>query len=337
MSGDDSGKSSDLLCKKIMKSRNIKESSCKTYMSALRKLRNKINPGYENELSDTYFLQNYKKVMAIIDDEKKLTSKKNKLTAVLVALNTDKPKNTELIDKYGNKLKELTDEYMTFLNSQQKTETQKKNWISYDELITVVNKVYKEVKHRGINKIKKGDVISNKHFDLLQQYVILRTYITFPLRNDFADMKIYKAADFRKLTKDEKTKGNFLILLSNNKKQFRLNQYKNSRFLGSKKLDVQSPLNRTINIWLKVNTSGYYLVKTDRKRPMSPNDITKFLNKIFMKYTKKRIAASMIRHIVITNLLKDEKTIKEKEEQAKKIENMFLHSKSMNDHYRKID
>jgi hypothetical protein len=337
MSKDDEAKTPNLLCKRIMKSRNIKETSCNTYMSALNKIRKKIIPDADDYIKNTNFLKDYKKVMVVIDSEKKLTSKKNKLTAVIVALSSDKPKNQTLIDRYSDTLKKYSDNYMAFLKTQKKTETQKQNWITYDELIGVANKLLKEVKHREINKMKSDADISNKNFDVLQEYLILRTYITFPLRNDFADMKILKATEFKKLSKEDKVKKNYLLLFSNNKKQFRLNQYKNSRFLGSKKLNVPAPLNRVINLWLRFNSSGYYLVRTDRKTPMTPNHITKFLNKIFQKYTQKKISTSMIRHIVISNLLKDEKTIAQKEEEAKKIENTFLHSNKINQLYRKVD
>lgn len=324
------------LCDRIKQTRKIKEASCLTYMSSLQKIRKKIN-GKTGTINNTLFLQDFKKVMDVINQENKLTSKKNKLTAVIVALTSDKDKNEKLIDKFGNELKSLSDKYMTFLKTQTKTETQKQNWIDYNDLIIIVNKVMKEVKHLEISKKKESDILSNKEFDTLQQYLILRTYLSFPLRNDFADMKIIKHTDFKKLNKDNKDKYNSLVL-NKNKKQFHINQFKNKKYIGSKILDVPSSLSRIINLWLRFNKSGFYLVKKNRTTPMNPNSITKFLNKIFLKYTKnKKISTSMLRHIIISNHLKNEKTIKEKEQDAKDIENTFFHSKKINDLYRKVD
>lgn len=329
----------ETLCDRIKKTRNIKNASCNTYMSALKKIRKKIitDKPLNGEIMDTDFLQDYDKVMKVVNEEKKITSKKNKLTAILVALNADNPKNTKLIDKYGNDLKSLSEKYLSFLKTQKKTETQEKNWIEYKDLIKIINKVMRQVKEKELTKKKEGDELSNKEFDLLQQYVILRTYIEFPLRNDFADMRVMKNEDFEKLPKNETEKNNYLVVYSNTKKEFHINQFKNQKYIGSKVLNIPSPLNRVINLWLKHNKSGYYLVKTDRKTPMSPNGITKFLNKIFLKYTGKKISTSMIRHIVISKTLKGEKTIKQKEEEAKKIENKFFHSKNVNQLYRKVD
>ena len=239
-----------------------------------------------------------------------------------------------MIDKYGKQLKELGEKYMAFLKQQSKTETQRKNWLSYNELINVVNKIMSEVKHREITKKTE---LSNKDFDVLQQLLILRTYVAFPLRNDFADMKILTQKEFKEMTEEAQDGKNYLIIKPNNKKQFHINQFKNSKFIGSKILDVPTKLNRVINLWLKHNDSGYYLVKSDKTSPMNPNGITKFLNKIFLKYTSKKISTSMIRHIVISHLLKDEPTIADKEIEKKKIEDTFLHSKEINDLYRKVD
>ena len=318
----------------IKKSRNIKASSLNTYLSALKTLKKKIEPDAQVVLNNTKFLQDFDKVMDVINKENKITSKKNKLTAVLVALNSDNPKNQDLVDKFGKELKDLGEKYLAFLKQQTKTEAQKNNWLDYDELIKVINKIMSEVKFREITKKKE---LSNKEFDVLQQLLILRTYIAFPLRNDFADMKILSSKDFKAMDKDKQDENNYLILRSNNKKQFHINQFKNKKFLGSKILDIPTKLNRVINLWLKHNDSGWYLVKNDRKTPMNPNGITKYLNKIFLKHSKKKISTSMIRHIVISHLLKDEPTLKQKEEEKNKIENTFLHSKEINDLYRKVD
>jgi hypothetical protein len=319
----------------IQKARDIKKSSLNTYISALKTLKKKIEPDKPVLLNDTKFLQDFNKVMAVINKESKITSKKNKLTAILVALTSDKPPNQPIIDKFGKELKDLGEKYLTFLKQQTKTGTQKKNWLNYDELLKVVNKIMAEVKFRKITTNKKE--LSNKEFDLLQQLLILRTYIAFPLRNDFADMKVLTLKEFKALNKDKQDENNYLILKPNNKKQFHINQFKNKKFIGSKILEVPPKLNRVINLWLKHNESGWYLVKCDRKKPMNPNGITKYLNKIFLKHTGKKISTSMIRHIVISHILKDKPTIAEKEEDKKEIENKFLHSKALNDLYRKID
>jgi hypothetical protein len=329
---------SDNIESRIRKTRTLKESSIKTYISSLKNLNKKLKPteNFKN-LNNTDFLRDYDEVMKIIDKEEKLTSKKNRLTAVLVALNSDENQSDEhlkLISRYTAILKEYGETYIEFLKTQQKTKTQQENWITYDELIGVVNQIMQNIKH---SKINSKTTLTKQEFDLLQQLVILRTYLFFPLRNDFAMMKILKNKDYKELIDFERDNANFLVLKTGNKKEFKINQYKTQKHLGNKSLIVPSKLNRVINLWLKHNTSGWFLVKSDRNTPMTPNGITKFLNKIFRKYSGKKISTSMLRHIQISHLLRDDPTILENETEERLLENTFLHSKSMNQLYRKLD
>lgn len=312
----------------IQSSRNIKPASLNTYLSALHKIQ-KIITGEKTTLSNTLFLQDYDKIMKIIDGEDKITTKKNRLTAIIVALSSDKDKNDVLIKKFSDKLKKLGDEYVFFLRQQKKTPTQENNWIDYNDLIKIINQITNKIK---LNKVYKSEnnKLSNKDFDALQQLVIVRTYLTFPLRNDFANMPII---DENNLSKLKDKSNNYLVLLSDNKKQFHINQFKNQKSFGSKIFDIPTKLNKIINLWLKFNKSGYFLVISNKTNPMNPNNITKYLNKIFKQYANgKKISTSLLRHIIISHLLKDEKTIKEKEE----FKNKFLHSENMNQLYRKI-
>jgi hypothetical protein len=146
-------------------------------------------------------------------------------------------------------------------------------------------------------------------------------------------MKIISGEDYVKLKENNK---NYLVVFKKNKKQFILNDFKNKQKIGKKQLDITPSLNKVINIWLKFNKSGWYLVKKDRTTPMNPNNITKYLNKIFMSNTGKKIGSSLIRHIVISKISENDPTIAEEEEKEKAIENKFLHSKEMNKLYRKI-
>jgi hypothetical protein len=310
----------------IKKSRKgIKDNTIRTYTLTLKKLKKELG-NKDNECYD--FLDEYDKVIKHIENNK-ITTQKNKLTAIIVLLKSNENPNKKLIEKYSTKLDELNKKYMDFLKTQEKTETQKKNWLEYADLVKLTNKLMLKVKAEGI---KNKSELDKKEFDLLKQLVVLKTYMTYPLRNDFADMKIIKKKDL----KNEDKNKNYLVL-DGNKKEFHINAYKNKDRLGSRIYKVDNKLNRVINLWLKHNKSGYYLPQNDKKTPMNPNNLTKFLNKIFKKEFNKSISTSMIRHITISHLLKDKKTLKEQEKENKEIENKFLHSKGINDLYRKVD
>jgi len=312
----------------ILSRPDIKQSSLNTYLTSLKNLHRMLDN--KIDLDDTKFIQDYDKVINVIDKEK-ITTKKNRITSILVALGSDEKKDNNLIDKYQKKLKELTDEYNIFLKSQKKTDNQEKNWLTHNELNQVFNEIMTDVKKQKINKKQE---LNDKEFNLLQELLILRTYLDYPLRNDFADMKIIRSDEYKKLKDNDEN--NYLVILSK-KKIFILNDFKNKKFIGKKIINITSSLNKIINIMLKHNKSGYYLVKKDRKSPMSPNGITKYLNKIFLKRSGKKISTSMIRHIVISKLNENEPTILEQEQKDNDIENKFLHSANINKLYRKID
>jgi hypothetical protein len=121
------------LCKLMLDKRGIRESSCATYISALKKIYTAT--GVEDEIKNWDWLEDYSKVMKAIERQEKLTSKKNKLTAVIVALSVQEKKNDKVIERYQKKLQKWNDEYTDELEKQKKTETQKANWLDYDELV----------------------------------------------------------------------------------------------------------------------------------------------------------------------------------------------------------
>jgi hypothetical protein len=195
--------------------------------------------------------------------------------------------------------------------------------------------VYKEL----FNLIKKNNLFSkneltDKEFMLVQELILLKSHIDFPVRNDFADMKIITEEECKKL-KDDDT-NNYLCIQKDNMK-FILNDYKNRKRLGKKEIEINKNLVKLIKKWVKINKSGYFLVKKDRKTPLTSNQITKTFNRLFIKRTGKLISTSMIRHIIISHLTKNEPTILEEQKKQKETEEKYLHSNEVNKLYRKID
>jgi hypothetical protein len=335
-------KKKDCLETRIMNSRNIAKSSLKQYLASLKKLRENMNMGKTKDLNSCKFLYSFSGVMSAVEKEKKLTMRKNRLTAVLVALGAEKRKTKKvekLIKRYGEELKSYNEIYDERLKKQKKSKNQEKNWLEYSDLVKVSNDMLKEIKEKGLIKLKpKTRRISDAEFRLLQRYVLLRVYLEFPLRNDFSEMEVLTEKEFKDLNSKDKEITNLLVISKSPKlSKFHINNYKTKKFLGSKKYNIPKKLMKLIKILLRWNTSGFLFVKADREEPLSSNNITQNLNAIFKKYAKgKKISTSMIRHITISHTLKDTPTIAEKEEEEKKIEKKYLHSAKMNELYRKI-
>lgn len=317
-----------------LKRPNICDNTVKAYDKQITKMNSDL--GGKGIPKNTKFLHNFDKVDKYIDGHDKITTKKNKLTAIIVAIDADKKfKNKEeLKDKYQKKLKGLNDEYNDFLKLQVKTATQKKNWIEYDELVNVANDLVKKV--RGF---KTKDKLEKHEFESLQNAVLLKTHVEFPIRNDLSEVKIIEFEKYEKLNEKEQNNHNWLIKYPKNKMVFVLNNFKNSKKIGTKKFDVPKNLVNLYKLWFKFNTSEYFLVsKRDRTLPINGNTQTKYFNSLFYKYyPDKNISSSLIRHIVISHFSEDQPTIADLEKKAQEIENRYLHSASMNAKYRKID
>jgi len=314
---------------KIRKSRkDIKETSLDSYTNTLRKIKKDLDDKSDYDCMDIF--ENFSKVKDYLE-KYKITTRKNKITAIIVWLKAQDEEDKNLIQKYLDLLDELNGTYNEYLNSNEKSDTQKKNWIEYNELVKFADKLAKKVKIEGIRTKEK---IDRHEFKLLQDLVILRTYLEYPLRNDFADMKVVT----KKEVADMPDNKNYLVLDGKSKMEFHINEYKNRERLGRRIYKIPKSLNTLYKIWLKHNKSGWFLVQvSNRETPLSPNNLTKYMNSMFKKEFGKNISTSMIRHITISELNKDKPTLKEIQEENKVVEDKFLHSKKMNDMYRKVD
>lgn len=316
----------------IQKSRpTLKKNSLNLYLTSLRSLYKRLFGDDGNEELSTTFLKDKKIIMKDIETHC-INSKKNILTAILVALSSESKRDESLIDFYQLKLKELSEKYNNFLEMQEKTETQKKNWIEYDMFISVINELLEKIKKANFLKKPK---LTRPEYVLFQKYVILSFYQVFPMRNDIADMKILNKSQYDDLDKDEKKQNNYFVKENNTFKIY-LNAFKNVSRLGVKTFDIPEKLSKIVKVWLKYNKSGYLFTLGNGRDPLSPNGVTKLLNSIFMKSFNKKISSSMLRHISISEKLKNEPTLLEKKKEEQKTEDVYMHSAGMNEKYRKI-
>jgi integrase len=172
----------------------------------------------------------------------------------------------------------------------QKTETQKENWISWDDVKTKFDELKK------LNKFPK--TIGENCYNNLLETVILGLYVlTAPRRNkDYIHMK------FSKDGKNLDDKFNWLDL---KKKQFVFNNYKTKKSYGQQILSVHDELLSLLKKFIKYNRNAdnFLLAKFNGDRLASDNSITRKLNKIF----NKNISSSMLRHIYLSDKYKDVK------------------------------
>lgn len=276
---------------------NIRDSSLNMYLNNLKKVNKEL--GNDN-LYEIQTLENKDDITKLLKD-KKDTTKKNYLASFIVLLMSDEEKYKKLIDEYRLEMELLAQKIDKFNKSQEKTDSQKKNWSTIEELQKIVNEYKKEIERKGLFK---ETALTKKEFNLVQKYVVGMLYIgdpknNAPLRADYNDMKIIHISDYNKLS-EEDLKKNYLVIRSKNKKFFSLGEYKTEGKYGLKIIPLGSKLNTVMNKWLKINKSGFLLLNSSSK-PMTPNQLTKFVVRVF-KPSKKEIGINILRHIVISEL-----------------------------------
>jgi hypothetical protein len=276
-----------------LKEKGLSEGSINLYLRNLKKLNN--NKDYQS-LS---FLTNSKTIFDKIKDLKDNTQRQY-LISIVSSLKVMGEKYQPLYKKYFklmmniyNKIKEKPTEEMT--------ETQKKNWINWDDVM----KIYKEMGDKlKVNKVR----ITEEQYNDLLNYVILSLYVLIPPRRNLDWMKMMITFN----SNDEDKKYNYLDVV---KKQFIFNVFKTSKKDGSLIVDIPENLMSVLNMFLKYhplnkklkkNVNIPFLVDYEGKPINKVNSLTRLLNKIFGK----KIGASMLRHSYLSskygNLLKEQ-------------------------------
>jgi len=307
---------------------NLKESSINLYITNLKKIYREIECNGRKEqicnFDNLNFLNDYERVMQTLEDENANT-KKNRLIAIVVSLQATKA-NPKLIEKYTKEMIELAEQSNEKYKKQEKTEKQKENWVDYEDLVNLANEMLARLKN---NSILSKDELTRAEYNLLQEYILIRFYLSFPLRNDLADVKVISDKS------EDNKKDNFLFVDGDNISLL-LNDYKTVKTFGPQEYNIDKKFSKIIRIFLKHNKSGFFITKSNRTEAITPNGITKLLNRLFKRELNKTISTSMIRHITATYDRKNDKTLAELEELKKKVQKKYLHSDDTNQLYRKV-
>lgn len=298
----------------ILKIRKIKENSLKAYMIILKKLN-------DNKVVDNLdFLLKKDNVMKLID-EKALTTRRNYLGAILVALPIV-PESEEVLDFYKEKLSKVNEQYSDKIATHEKSESQEKNWSSLEELRDVYLEYKKQIKK---DKYLQKEKLDSKEFNYLTNYLIVSLYTLMPpIRLDYIMKVIDKESD-------DDDKHNFLLNKSRNTKMFIINEYKSSKSYGKIKLKIPSELNSIINLYLKFHKDKDNFILNSRGSGVTANNLGKMITNAFSKYINKKITLNLLRHIYIS-----ENVTLAKDSDDSKLANKMQHSTSTQQKYIKV-
>jgi len=261
---------------------NLSAGSLTTYTSILKNLFSKLNDGSKD--FDVKFFDNYK---MILEHLKEVEPKKRKtiLSALVVICPDDICEHYRSIMMNDIKVSKSID------IEQKKTEKQKENWITQDEIREKYDKMYKQLEPLFL--VRKIDA---KSLTELQDLVLLAltSGIYIPPRRslDWTDMMV------RGYDKSKESKENYMI-----KNKFYFNRYKTDKTYGLETIDIPLPLQNLLKKYISyLPTTQKYLFVNRVGEKINSVRVTQALNKIF---DGKRISVNMLRHSFISHKYKD--------------------------------
>lgn len=259
---------------------NLSASSVRTYNSIIKNLSKKL----DIEINDYEDVE--KHIKHIQDDLKELEPRKRKtIYASLVALFDRDEKHNKTLDKIRAS---MLDDIKTAEDDDEKlemSETQKENWLNYDDILDKYKELEKQTK--PLLSLTK---LTPQQFKQVNLYVLLSCLLLIPPRRslDYTEFK------FNNIDKDNDN------YFDKKTKSFIFNKYKTSRSYGTSKVSIPPKLVKIINDWAKINKEDYAFLDS-RGNKLNQTKLNSLLNNFFGK----KIGTSMLRHIYLSNSLKD--------------------------------
>jgi len=288
---------------------NLKDSSINIYVRNLNKLKKIFN---EN---DYKFLENYEDIEKILEDLSYLTVR-NYYNAIIVLITALNGFDNELVDQYTVMRDELNEKY-----NKENTETnkisskQEQNFITYNEVVDMLNKMADDLR---ILKIKKKKDIGVKERSLLQIFVIFNIYLHIPLRNDVADLIKITKREFNKLADDNKKENNYIVF-ENNNMFFSIGKYKTDKTYSTKIIEIPKELQKVIRFWKRTsiyNDSEYLFLSATGKK-LTRNELSQLMIRFSKLYLndKAQLSTTMMAKITMSHHLGE---LKKKQEEMSK-------------------
>jgi len=300
--------------------KKLAPSSIKLYLRNLEKLNDDM------PLKNFTFLKDIPAITQQLEKYKENTQR-GYLISIVSSLGLDKSNKAKqkLYDDYYKLMMDKNKELKGKEATNEKSETQQENWITWEE----VGKTFADLEAK-VKTFSSNKEINPHQYDVLLQYVVLALYYyKAPRRNEYQNMTIVKTD-----TASLPITANYLITDS---RQFLFNAYKTAKKEGQLREDIPDALFAVILTYLKFHpllkgkkiiktTAVPFLVYYDGKPLTQVNAITRILNKTFGK----AVGSSMLRHIYLSSKYGD--VLQEMKEDA----GAMSHSVGMQKDYIKV-
>ena len=256
--------------------------SLSTYQSILKNLLYKEHT--KETPIDTKWFENQKEVLKHLENT---PSRKRKTILSALVVVTDSNEHNHLYKSLVE-----SDGKVTHLENikQTKSETQKENWITQEDIKELFDKMYKGVK--PLFKKKTFEEFTTGEYQQFQNLIILAVlgglWISPRRSQDYTELKI--KGDIDKTTDNYKTKNSFVF-----------NTYKTARFYGKQEVEIPKDLGNLLNKFIKINPY-HYLFNDSNGNKLNSVKLSQRLNSIF---GGKHISVNILRHSFLSDKYKN--------------------------------
>lgn len=286
----------------LFKDKAITESSKTLYLKNLVRL----NGG--QELKNLNFLKDVDAIQAKLEQLKPNT-RRTYIIAIVSLLKTliAQPKYKKLYDKYYKLLEDLNKDLKT---SNDKTDKEKENWISQDDI-----KAKHEELKSILTELTTKKITEDQYYRLLNLVILGLYVLQRPRRNmDYQDMCVSLQKSKKKTAVEEPEtdatvcKKSNVLNMSENK--FEFNNFKTKGTYKTQEETIDPELRKIIEVYLKYHPlakemkkqSVPFIVNFQGQPYTNNNDFTRLLYKIF---DGQKVGVSMLRKIFLTDKYKD--------------------------------
>jgi hypothetical protein len=284
---------------------SLTDSTINIYISNIKNLFSLVKGEPASKMKSLSFLKDSNKVLGSIG-EKALTTQRNYLATILKFTSIPKYKKTykKAYEEYTAHFKQIKDGIDE--TAGKKTEKQKDNWSSFNELKEVQQKFMEDVK----KWYGKPEITLKQYNELLNLLIVSLYTETAPRRaEDYYKMKVVNKT--KEATSQEH---NYYV---RKEKKFIFRSFKTAKTHGEEQTTVPESLINVINMFEKYKPeSDCLIVKMNGSCFELQPDFSRAVSLAFGKYIKdKKISINLIRNIYATEKYGGDK--KEKEETAK--------------------
>lgn len=270
---------------------NRKQSTIDSYERRLRVLHN------GNAVDNLAFLYDYDVILEKIQ-KYKMTTQRGFIIAIVSALKEVKSMQP-MYEKYSKLLEHYN---MELKNNNSKSDTQKDNWISQEDVYMVYNQLYETVEPLLCSK---KSTITEVDYVKITELIILSLFVLQPPRRILDYLIMYAV---KKTPKELDKNINYFDI---SKRLFYFNNFKTSTTYNTQEVAVSDRLYAILMCYLKIHplkltaTTKIPLICDYQGNAFTTgNQITRILNKIFIRYTGKKISVNLLRNIFLTNKFK---------------------------------